>query len=186
MSYRMQSLLLGLAMIFFAPFIFLYLLAYHHFEDKQHPFATCIEYINGLLTNLHYGFTGNNRSISIYNENELDWWLRKGRIIKRYTGLSKKEVMRLNDLLRFRIMYFRKYDESLPPKEMYKSKNKAISFVHSGYEDYNNYIIFRKDGSFSLINEYRDDEVHGQVDDNFFETVKAWNERKYETKDKNI
>ncbi|CAC7688433.1 Uncharacterised protein [Staphylococcus aureus] len=42
MKERLKAFLYFLMSIFLFPFTFLYLLAYHHFEDKQHFLTTCI------------------------------------------------------------------------------------------------------------------------------------------------
>lgn len=175
MNRRTQALLLGVTMVIFWPFLLLYLIAYHHFEDKYHILATIAEYINGVKANIMHGITGHSNHKAVFRDGEIDWWMRKGRYIRRYTGLSKADVLELRDILGLYFIWVNHYDKTLPVNERFKQKKQAVTFTESG-EWANDYFVFRKDGSYSFIMNDRDylGDKHGKVDDNFMNEIRTW------------
>lgn len=111
MNIRIKSFILGVVLVLFCPFLFLYLVAYHHFENKQHIFATFLEYIEGIVSSIWFGITG--KHIELFRIDDIDFWYRKGVYISKYTILSKSEVMELKR-------------EILPFLSMDKNKKKVL------------------------------------------------------------
>lgn len=162
MNTRLQSLLYLLMAIFLFPFTFLYVLAYHHFEDKQHFLTTCIEYI-GLVYMLFMHSVLGIKVNEPFNLNEIDFWLRFGFKLKRYTGLSKEEI----NMLRKKVPVLL-YDKPEVTK-------KYIEYIDAGHTD-DTYYSFYKDGTFDFYNEYTDQRIKGKVDLDFFKKIDLWRE----------
>lgn len=51
---KIKELVFLLLLIVGFPFMFIYLVLYHHFENKQHIFATVIEYVQSVIYNFCY------------------------------------------------------------------------------------------------------------------------------------
>ncbi|MGZ1528152.1 hypothetical protein ACXQA8_06100 [Staphylococcus argenteus] len=148
--------------IFLFPFTFLYLLAYHHFEDKQHFLTTCIEYIELVYMLFMYSVLGKKVN-EPFNIDEIDFWLRFGFKLKRYTGLSKEEIK----LLRNKIPVLR-YDKPEVTKHY-------IEYININYTA-DTYYYFYKDGTFRFYDDYTNQKLEGKIDAEFFEKLESWNQ----------
>lgn len=161
MNKRTQSLLFAIAMIVFWPFIFLYLVAYHHFEDKQHIFATVLEYIEGIIVNVVYAITGKKKR-NLFDTLWVDFWYSKGVYISKYTSLNKRDVKQLRNIIFLDYMYFNK-------------TKSGVTFRDFGEVDDNSY-------TFSIHNKFRfemDDSrvkpsIQGNIDSDFISRIKVW------------
>lgn len=161
MGSRLKAFLYFLMSIFLFPFTFLYLLAYHHFEDKQHFLTTCIEYMGIIYVLFMHSILDKKASqpFSIY---EIDFWLRFGFKLKRYTGLSKEEIK----LLRQEIPVLR-YDKPEVTKD-------CIEYIRANYTA-DTYYYFYKDGTFRFYDDYTNQKLEGKIDADFFEKLESWN-----------
>ncbi|QYC52046.1 membrane protein [Staphylococcus phage Koomba-kaat_1] len=162
MNTRLKSFLYFLMSIVLFPFTFLYLLAYHHFEDKQHFLTTCIEYIELVYMLFMHSILGKKVN-EPFNLNEIDFWLRFGFKLKRYTGLSKEGIK----LLRQEIPVLR-YDKPEVTKDY-------IEYININYTT-DTYYCFFKGGTFSFYDDYTNQKLEGKVDSKFFEKLKSWNQ----------
>ncbi|HGO1460856.1 TPA: hypothetical protein ACK0CR_000354 [Staphylococcus aureus] len=162
MKERLKAFLYFLMSVFLFPFTFLYLLTYHHFEDKQHFLATFIEYIELVYMLFMHSILGKKVS-EPFNIDEIDFWLRFGFKLKRYTGLSKEEIK----LLRQEIPVLR-YDKPEVTKEY-------IEYIRADYTD-DTYYSFYKGGTFNFYNEYTNQRIKGKIDSDFFKKIDLWEE----------
>lgn len=160
MKERLKAFLYFLMSIFLFPFTFLYLLAYHHFEDKQHFLTTCIEYIELVYMLFMHSILGKKVN-EPFNLDEIDFWLRFGFKLKRYTGLSKEEIK----LLRQEIPVLR-YDKPEVTKD-------CIEYIHVNYTA-DTYYYFYKDGTFRFYDDYTDQKLTGNIDSGFFKELESW------------
>ena len=142
------------------PFMFIYLVMYHHFEDKQHIFATVIEYIQSVIYNFCYVILNKKYKTRI----DIDWvdfWYRKGYYLSKITKFNKKDVKEL-----YNILY-------LDMKSCKKHKNKIV-FTDYG-NVYDNYYVFFRDNTFELeMNESSKDSIKGDIDSDTIEKIKEW------------
>ena len=142
------------------PFMFIYLVMYHHFEDKQHIFATIIEYIQSVIYNFCYAIFNKEYKTRI----DIDWvdfWYRKGYYLSKITKFSKEDVKDL-----YNILY-------LDMKECKKYKDKIV-FTDYG-NVYDNYYVFFKNNTFELeMNESSKNSIKGVIDKHTTDRIKNW------------
>lgn len=142
------------------PFMFIYLLMYHHFEDKQHIFATVIEYIQSVIYNFCYVVLNKKYKTHI----DIDWvdfWYRKGYYLSKITKFNKKDVKEL-----YNILY-------LDMKSCKKHKDKIV-FTDYG-NVYDDYYVFFRDNTFELeMNESNKDSIKGNINSNTIKKIKEW------------
>lgn len=142
------------------PFMFIYLVMYHHFEDKQHIFATVIEYIQSVIYNFCYVVLNKKYKTHI----DIDWvdfWYRKGYYLSKITKFNKKDVKEL-----YNILY-------LDMKSCKKHKDKIV-FTDYG-NVYDDYYVFFRDNTFELeMNESSKDSIKGDIDSDTIEKIKEW------------
>ncbi|WP_250741686.1 hypothetical protein [Staphylococcus aureus] len=148
--------------IFLFPFTFLYLLAYHHFEDKQHFLTTCIEYIELVYMLFMHSILGKKVN-EPFNIDEIDFWLRFGFKLKRYTGLSKEGIK----LLRQEIPVLH-YDKPEVTRDY-------IECIRTNYTECT-YYCFYKYGTFRFYDDYTNQKLEGKIDAEFFEKLESWNQ----------
>lgn len=142
------------------PFMFIYLVMYHHFEDKQHIFATIIEYIQSVIYNFYYVVLNKKYKTHI----DIDWvdfWYRKGYYLSKITKFNKKDVKELYNIL------------FLDMKSCRKHKDKIV-FTDYG-NVYDDYYVFFRDNTFELeMNESSKDSIKGDIDSDTIEKIKEW------------
>lgn len=157
---KIKELGLLLLLIIGFPFMFIYLVLYHHFEDKQHIFATVVEYIQTVIYNFF---------IVIFNKEykariDIDWidfWYRKGYYISKITKFNKKDVKELYNILCLDMRSCKKYKD-------------RIVFTDYG-NVYDNYYSFFKNNTFELeMNESSKDSIKGVIDKNTINKIKNW------------
>ncbi|WNM50456.1 membrane protein [Staphylococcus phage Alsa_1] len=140
--------------------MFIYLVMYHHFEDKQHIFATIIEYIQSVMYNFCYVVLNKKYKTHI----DIDWvdfWYRKGYYLSKITNFNKKDVKEL-----YNILY-------LDMKSCEKHKDKIV-FTDYG-NVYDDYYVFFRDNTFELeMNESSKDSIKGDIDTDTIEKIKEW------------
>ncbi|HCX2170368.1 TPA: hypothetical protein OZE54_002462 [Staphylococcus aureus] len=162
MGSRLKAFIYFLMSTFLFPFTFLYLLAYHHFEDKQHFLTTCVEYIELVYMLFMHSILGKKVN-GPFNIDEIDFWLRFGFKLKTYTGLSKEGIK----LLRQEIPVLR-YDKPEVTKDY-------IEYININYTA-DTYYCFFKDGTFRFYDDYTNQKLEGKIDAEFFEKLESWNQ----------
>lgn len=142
------------------PFMFIYLVMYHHFEDKQHIFATIIEYIQSVIYNFYYVILNKKYETHI----DIDWvdfWYRKGYYLSKITKFNKKDVKELYNIL------------FLDMKSCKKHKDKIV-FTDYG-NVYDDYYVFFRDNTFELeMNESSKDSIKGVIDKHTVSKIRDW------------
>lgn len=157
---KIKELVFLLLLIVGFPFMFIYLFLYHHFENKQHIFATVIEYVQYVIYNFCYVIF-NKKYKTHVDIDWIDFWYSKGYYLSKITKFNKKDVKEL-----YNILY-------LDMKSCEKHKDKIV-FTDYG-NVYDNYYVFFKDNTFEMeMNESSKDSIKGVIDKHTINKIKDW------------
>ncbi|RPF54788.1 hypothetical protein [Abyssicoccus albus] len=167
---RLKKFVLGLLLLIGAPIIVPYRIAEMHFVSKTHWLVSVAEWVNATKVMFEESITGKENAENLFNENEIDWWFRTGRYIKKYSGLSYGEISEFRNEMN----WFRFAKSSHMDYADFSNEGKAISLIMDVGEK-TSYVVFREDRTYEIkVAEHKTEELKGIVDDSFIETIKNW------------